>query len=185
MIESHDPDFVKRQAAYHRRTADRFHKDEIRCNRHLNFAAEFDALASRLEETLQFIAEAKERNNSSTQIAPPGQLRIGNLDELPEELRSQLKISESDQLEMDIVEVIRSLDSCAAIDEILVGLWRKTGKVEDRDFVARKLYRMTRANTINSVPKKKGYFTTNVDSNVKSSELIDLEEISAALKDQL
>ena len=86
-----------------------------------------------------------------------GQLRLGDVADLPDELKAQIKISDSDQLEMDVIEVIRSLDGEAAIDEILVGLWRKTNKVHERDFLARKLYRMTQGNLIYSA-KRKGYY---------------------------
>ena len=46
----------------------------------------------------------------------------------------------------------------AAVDEILVGLWKLTKKVQEREFLARKLYRMSQAGQIYSVPKRKSYY---------------------------
>ena len=84
--------------------------------------------------------------------------RIGSLNDLPKELRDQLNVAKSDDLTDDIVDVIKEFDGIANIDEILVGLYKKDGKIQQRQFVANKLYRMTRAGFVQSVEGKRGVY---------------------------
>jgi hypothetical protein len=153
MFKAETLSFVKDQFDYHQRNAVRLNTDPVRCNRHNKISEQFDSLLKEMQ-ALQ-IAPPKPLSNTLPFL---GKLRIGNIDELPPELRSQIKISESDQLELDIIEAITRLDGAAAVDEILVGLWRLTNRVQERDFLARKLYRMSQADMIHSVPKRKSYY---------------------------
>ena len=85
--------------------------------------------------------------------------RVGNLDELPAELRAQLQIGKVGEFEQRIIDLIRDqYDGVANVDEILVGLFRTTGEVHQRQQLANKLYRMGQAKQIISVPKKKGVY---------------------------
>lgn len=84
--------------------------------------------------------------------------RIGPLSELPQELRDQLNAGKTDELEQDILEVLREFEGFANIDELLVGLYKRNGKVQERQFLANKLYRMTKAGHIKSVEGKRGVY---------------------------
>lgn len=85
--------------------------------------------------------------------------RVGNLDDLPESLRSQLQVGKIGVVEREIIAVIRELfDGVANVDEILVGLFRRTGEVHERQPLANRLYRMGQAGHLISVPKKKGVY---------------------------
>lgn len=87
--------------------------------------------------------------------------RVGNLDELPEELRSQLQVGKLGELEREIVAVIRDVyQGVANVDEILVGLYRRSGVVHERQPLANRLYRMGQAGHLISVPRKKGVYRT-------------------------
>lgn len=86
--------------------------------------------------------------------------RVGNLDELPESLRAQLQIGKVGEVEREIIAVIREFDGVANVDEILVGLFRRTGEVHERQPLANRLYRMGQAGHLISVPKKKGVYRT-------------------------
>lgn len=130
---------------------ERFSTDLDRKKRHLVIAEQFDDLAERIESSISLLEKKPQIANL------PGQLRIGSLDDLPLDLRKQIKISDSDKLEMDILEIIQSFEGVAAIDEILVGLWRKTNEILERDFLARKIYRMVQSQSLFSA-KKKGYY---------------------------
>jgi len=82
--------------------------------------------------------------------------RVGNLDELPEELRVQLQIGKIGEFEQRIIDLIRDeYDGVANVDEVLVGLYRATGDIHQRQQLANKLYRMGQAGQIVSVPRKK------------------------------
>ena len=87
--------------------------------------------------------------------------RVGNLDDLPESLRSQLQVGKIGELERQIIEVIRDeLDGVANVDEILVGLFRQFGSIHERQPLANRLYRMGQAGHLQSVPRKKGVYRT-------------------------
>ena len=91
------------------------------------------------------------------------------MNELPEALRKQIKISESDKLDMDIIESINGFGGTAAIDEVLVAIWKSTGNVLDREYLARKIYRLTRNGSLKSA-KRKGYFTTDLSNDDDGSD---------------
>jgi len=61
-------------------------------------------------------------------------------------------------LDQDILEVLRELEGFANIDEILVGLYKRNGKIQERQFLANKLYRMTKAGYVKSVEGKRGVY---------------------------
>lgn len=85
--------------------------------------------------------------------------RVGDLDELPVELRSQLQIGKVGGLEQRIIDLIRDqYAGVANVDEILVGLFRASGVVHQRQPLANRLYRMGQAGQIASVPKRKGVY---------------------------
>jgi hypothetical protein len=85
--------------------------------------------------------------------------RVGNLDDLPEELRRQLQIGKIGEFEAQIIAVIRdTYDGVANVDEVLVGLYRQTAVIHPRQYIANKLYRMGQAGQIVSVPRKKGVY---------------------------
>lgn len=149
---------VKAQSDFHRRAVSKWRDDDPRVKRHLEFAEFFDELAKKIQFHIQ------NPPIKAQKATIPGQLRLGDLDDLPEELRSQIKISESDQLEIDIIEAIQTLDGVAAIDEIMVAIWHKTKVVQDRDFLSRKIYRMVQAKTIYSAEKKGFYQLSDPNS---------------------
>jgi hypothetical protein len=85
--------------------------------------------------------------------------RIGGLDDLPEALRAQLQIGKIGAFESAVIQLLRDeFEGVANVDEILVGLYRKTGEVHTRQKLANKLYRMGQAGQIVSVPRKKGVY---------------------------
>jgi hypothetical protein len=92
--------------------------------------------------------------------AGPLPSRLGDLSDLPPEVRAELSNVEVDELEAQLLEVIKSYEGTADLNQIIVGLFRKFGTVQKRRFVQQKLWRMTVDGTLYSVPKKKGVYTT-------------------------
>lgn len=84
--------------------------------------------------------------------------RLGNVAELPEELRTQLQATKIDELERQILEVLTDLEGIANLDELLVGLYRKFGVIQERQYLSNKLYRMAKAGHLTSVRGKKGVY---------------------------
>ncbi|MDD3798557.1 MAG: hypothetical protein PHE36_05185 [Novosphingobium sp.] len=90
--------------------------------------------------------------------------RFGRLDDLPEALLRQIPAARIDELEQEIIDVIRHrFSGVASVDEVLVGLYRQSGKIHDRKKVAGKLYRMvnTKPPLLEAVPKKRGIYRIN------------------------
>lgn len=86
--------------------------------------------------------------------------RLGDLSDIPPELRKMLNIGKLDELEERILSTMRErYDGIASVDEVLVGLYRDFAYIpEDRRMLANKLYRMTKAGLLESVQKRKGVF---------------------------
>lgn len=84
--------------------------------------------------------------------------RVGNLDDLPIELREQLVVGKTDELVDALVGGLRRLGGIANLDELLVQVYHLTGVVHKRTFLSNKLYRMSQGGVVESVPKKKGVY---------------------------
>ena len=87
--------------------------------------------------------------------------RFGDINDLPEELRSQIAAVKIDALEQTIIDLLRdAFDGAATVDEIRVGIFRATGEIVERKKVAGKLYRMVSAEPplLASVEKKRGVY---------------------------
>lgn len=73
------------------------------------------------------------------------------------------ELSESalpDRGETLLLHVINDRGGIATLDQVLVGLYRKTGEVMKRTTLTSKLYRMTQKGTVFVVPSKKGVYST-------------------------
>jgi hypothetical protein len=145
--------FVKSQKAYHARQASRQDILPGKAERHEELINAF----SDLEDLLAQRGSRDEPRSTPTVI--PGRLRLGDISDLPPSLKAELNVSEADQAETQILEVIGSFDGFAAVDEILVGLWRKFKVETKRRTLASKLYRMTKKRLIHSVPKRRGFYS--------------------------
>lgn len=82
---------------------------------------------------------------------------LGNIYDLPADLREELSVSKTDETEDQIVTAINAFGGSASLDQILVGIYRKFGVVQKRRFVQGKLYRM---DMIWPVDGRKGIYTT-------------------------
>ena len=87
--------------------------------------------------------------------------RFGDLGDLPEGLIRQIPAVRVDVSEREVLDVLtHRLEGVGTVDEILVGIYRHTGKVLDRGKLAGKLYRMVtrRPRLLESVPGKRGVY---------------------------
>lgn len=125
-------------------------------------------IANGLIELIDFL------DNQGRQVAP---LPSGfdDLADLPEELRAELSFPQADELETQLHAVIVALDGTAALDQILVGLYRRFGVVQKRRFLQNKLYRMSGKGLIHSVPKRRGVYTTKTVEQEPEQEEHDLD----------
>jgi hypothetical protein len=85
--------------------------------------------------------------------------RIGDISDIPEELRNELQIIKKDELANQIIEVLKIYNNVANLDEILIGLYRKYNVIQKRLFISNKLYRMSKDDLIMPVSGKKGVYS--------------------------
>lgn len=93
-------------------------------------------------------------------VGRPVGKRIGDTDDLPDELKSQLNVYKTDELESLIISTLnKRYDGIASLDEIIVGLYREYGYItKERKYLNSKIYRMRKRNLLESVPKMKGVY---------------------------
>lgn len=86
--------------------------------------------------------------------------RIGDITDLPNDLRKQIIASNLDELEEKIVGTMRiRYDGVANIDEIIVGLYRDYKYItKERRLLGTKLYRMRRSGIIQVIPNIRGAY---------------------------
>jgi len=96
-------------------------------------------------------------------------LRPSDIADLPQEVIEQLSISESDKQEFQIVDIIDSAGGVLTLDHIIIALYRKTGEVAKRSTLNAKLYRMVKKGLIQSVPNRKGVYTSITNSEAKGN----------------
>ena len=121
---------------------------------HPDKAIERSFLVGRLEVAIEYIGNLE----VLTSALPP---ELGNINDLPQELRDELLVGKTDEIEDQIVTVINAYGGEASLDQILVGLFRKFQVVQKRKFLMNKLYRMP---MIWSVEGRKGIYTTTEPS---------------------
>ena len=82
------------------------------------------------------------------------------IDNCPEELLSELVISDSDALEMLIVKLVERAGGAMSLDHIIIALFRESGEIHKRSVLTGKIYRMRKKKLLYSVPKKKAVYST-------------------------
>lgn len=113
---------------------------------------------ARYEQDLRAFVREYERLDDLTRPIPS--YEGDDLSDLPKELRAELSISKTDNLEDQVATVINAAGGEADIDAILIYLYRKFKVIQTRRFMQNKLWRMTQKGLLYSVPGKKGHYTT-------------------------
>jgi hypothetical protein len=86
------------------------------------------------------------------------EIDASDLSGLPDELLSQLSISQVDVLERQILDVFQTLGGSAGLDQVLIGLYRKFQVVQKRRFLQNKLWRMVRKGQMQKPKGARGQF---------------------------
>jgi len=158
MFLDEEVDFVKSQIDHHSRSVEHFRskRDDTKMRRHLGILRRFEDMLPKIETAISDPSGAAPTVELSAKIGS----RLGNVMDLPEEMRAQLVSIQFDETEMQIVSLIRDkLDGVATIDEIFVGLFREHGVDSTRESLANKIYRMTRKELLFSVSGRKGVYS--------------------------
>jgi len=176
--------FVKSQIAHHAKTA-AWHGKNGRAEKQ----ARHQSLHNKFVSFLATIKEINENGGPQSTIVDGDNNdvgnRLGDLSDVPEHIRKQLVSVQIDEFEAKIIAVMKDeYRGAASIDEIMVGLWRKY-KIQDknREFLARKIYRMVRSNSVFSVPKKKGVYSLAAPEKIGIAKKPDNKPVN--LKDYI
>ncbi|HEY1709826.1 MAG TPA: hypothetical protein VGG10_16275 [Rhizomicrobium sp.] len=78
--------------------------------------------------------------------------------DLPEELLNELSIRSVDQLETQIVNVLRANGGTADLDQILIGLYRLHNTIQKRRVVQNKLWQMVRMKRVRKAKDTRNLF---------------------------
>jgi len=108
--------------------------------------------AERLRNVAGFLTEQK-------RITAPIPKALGDLSDLPGELLRELSIPKTDELDDQILTVMRACGGEAGLDQVLVGLYRKYKVVQTRRFIQNKMYRMSKKELIHQVPGQRAAYS--------------------------
>jgi len=153
-------DFVKEQAEFHLRMANKHVSDHRRHALHLRTGDTFNELYDYLDSLIQGRAGRQRLS-----------LSWDELTDLPQELISELSISEADKTEFNVLAVLEKEGGVASLDRILVGYYRLTGEVMKRSQMTNRIYRMTQKGMMYSVPGRKGVYSLEELSDEDAAEL--------------
>ncbi len=156
--------FVKDQAEFHDKMVEKFSAASFRGSLHKSTAEKFRALYVDLE------GADKALDSPSTQVQVPSKgiqlsLSVNDIEGLPEELLSELSLTDADKTEFAIVNAIEEGGGIISLDRLLIALYKKTGEVHKRTSLYSRLARMANKNAIYYVPGKKGVYSTEQLSN--------------------
>lgn len=156
--------FVKSQAEFQDRMAQRFRSDEKRSALH-------SGTANRFREIIEYLEKTVEKPTVDPVSGSGLSLSWGELQDLPEELVQELSITDSDKLDFSIVELVDRHGGVATLDRILVEIYRLTGEILKRPNLNSRLYRMGQKGLIHSVSGRKGVYSTRELSEEEISKL--------------
>jgi hypothetical protein len=113
------------------------------------------AHATMAERLKKAVADLNEQKRLSTPIPKD----LGDLSDLPEALIRELSVKRTDELEDQILAVMRAYDRGkeVTLDQVLVGLYRKFKVVQTRRFIQAKLYRMYKKSLAFPVSGRRAY----------------------------
>ena len=122
---------------------------------------EIDALKSMIEEV--------KRLRSITKPVPK---TLGDISDLPDELKAELSAIKTDDVEDQIFTIINSCEGKQAnIDTILVELYRRFQGVHKRTYITNKLWRMVnKSEMLWGGEGGKGYYTTKQPTQLEQLE---------------
>ena len=83
---------------------------------------------------------------------------LGDLSDLPEVLLKELSVKRTDELESQILAVMRACSGEVNLDQVLVGLFRKFKVTQTRRFIQNKLYRMSQKEMVFAVPGQRASY---------------------------
>ena len=106
-------------------------------------------------------------------ITKPVTKALGDLSDIPDELKAELSAIKTDDLENQIFTIINADGGESNIDTILIELFRRFGVVQRRTYITNKLWRMTQKEGLIWPAEGKGYYTTAEPKRLSHEETVD------------
>ena len=156
--------FVKGQVSFHELKAQQLAANPRRTAQHAKFCEQFAALA----DFLQAQGDHVDKIENELQLRPPKRpapqvqlsLNLEDIDGLPEELIRELSITDGDKIDFTIQSLMQERKGVMSLDQLLIGLFRKTAEVHKRASLNARIYRMTTKGALFNVPGRKGVYST-------------------------
>lgn len=159
-------EFVKDQASFHEKKAAEFDQSSPRrSERHKHahdvFLQTLDVLIAQQGQIEALTLELSKRPPVPKEISSRQvQLRLEDLEGLPDELINELSITDGDRMDFTVQAVINEAGGVASLDQVLIALYRKTQEVHKRANINSRLYRLASKGELHAVPGKKGVYAT-------------------------
>ncbi|AUM13578.1 hypothetical protein [Ketobacter alkanivorans] len=118
--------------------------------RHAESAEGFAKIISWFEECL---ANPPKRPVSSDDVEGLFSLNPLDIDDLPEDFREEISITEGDKQDAQIIELMRIANRPLDLNEILIACWRKYNVQHKRNQLTARLYRLSKRGEIHPVNK--------------------------------
>jgi hypothetical protein len=177
IVEKYGP-FVNDQIEHNVKQAARWEArgDIPRASKYLGRAEEFRNMLADLSSSAEFNGPSTVADNTVA-VDMIARLTPDEIKDLPEELLSQLSITESDRKDFLIVEIMQSEGGVSSVDRLLIQIYRRTREIEKRTRLVSRLYRMTSKGFVFPHPQRKGIyglspFPGQDDPTVNEDELL-------------
>jgi hypothetical protein len=169
MLKNH-LEFVNEQIIFQQKTIEKLRPFPNKQKFHMILLERFEGLRNYLTEN--------SNNQRFGPDSPPKTLRLtltpGDVEGLPEELLKELSISE-DRTEFAILNVLEEAGGIATLDQLLIGVYKKTKEVLKRPAMTSRLYRMGQKELIWGLPGKKGLYSNHPVSEEEAAKLLGVE----------
>lgn len=171
-------DFVNAQCAFHGKRAQEYAKSSPRrSEQHASISGDFDELAAFLRAQQDEIDRLSRQFDSAARSQPVTQrqleLRLEDIEGLPDELIKELSITDGDKVDFTIQALMNERGGVMSLDQLLIALYRKTHEVYKRPNLNSRLYRMTNRGSLFNVQGRKGVYSTR---ELTSDELALLDK---------
>lgn len=145
--------FSKNQAAYHSRKAADTSLKPYQLKKHREAADGLAAICQLLESLPNdFSNSASEGGSDIFELDP------FRLNDIPDELVTELRISRADKADAEVLELFRIANRPLNVREVLVGLYRKFGVSEKRTAIAARIYRLTQSHQLEGIEGERGVY---------------------------
>lgn len=169
--------FVKDQIHVQEKLAERYSEQEWRATRHQRNVVVCRSLLRDLEMVQERIKSMPPGGLAASVVSSGLQLAPEDLDGLPTELMEQLTITERETKEFAIIDLINKSGGILPVNKIIIGLYRKTGEINNRAALISKLHRMVAKGRLHTNPQdRRGVFSTKPLNEVGKDNLRDDED---------